>query len=111
MKPPRARAVDTSQAPAAFANDIEAYLGFISLERGLAKNTIVAYRRDLDQAAQFFARRGAADWRAVTGAQAAEWLHSLSGQAYTVASLARKLSALRNLARFLVREKRRDDDF
>lgn len=103
--------VDHSRAPAAFAHDTEAFLGFIGLERGLAKNTSAGYRRDLDQAALFFARRGAADWRNVTCDQAAAWLHSLSSADYTVASLARKLSALRSMARFLVREKRRDDDF
>ncbi|MSU22992.1 MAG: site-specific tyrosine recombinase XerD [Opitutus sp.] len=103
--------VEHSQAPAAFANDIEAFLGFIGLERGLSKNTIAAYTRDLDQAARFLARRGAADWRAVTAAQAGEWVHSLSRERYAVASLARKLTALRMLARFLVREKFREDDF
>lgn len=111
MKAPRARAVDLSQAPAAFVGEIEAFLGFVSLERGLSQNTIVSYRRDLDQAAQFLARHGVAGWRGVTGAQAAAWVHSLSGASYTVASLARKLSALRSLARYLVREKIREDDF
>lgn len=111
MKAPRARAQDLSQAPAAFAGDIEAFLGFVSLERGLSANTIAGYRRDLDQAAQFLSRRGAVDWRTVSGAQAAEWIHSLSAASYTVASLARKLSALRSLSRYLVREKIRDDDF
>jgi integrase/recombinase XerD len=100
-----------SQAPGAFANDIEAFLGFISLERGLAKNTVAAYTRDLDQAAKYFSRHGAADWRAVTAAQAGAWVHSLSSARYTVASLSRKLTALRMLARFLVREKIRADDF
>jgi integrase/recombinase XerD len=103
--------VDSSRAPAAFANDIEAFLGFIGLERGLAKNTSAGYRRDLDQAAAFFSRRGVAHWRSVTGEHAAAWIHSLSNADYTVASLARKLSALRSMARFLVREKLRDDDF
>jgi integrase/recombinase XerD len=103
--------VDHSRAPAAFATDIEAFLSFISLERGLAKNTIASYGRDLDQAAKFLARTGVADWRSVTGQQAAAWVHSLTASRYTVASLARKLSALRMLARFLVREKIRDDDF
>jgi integrase/recombinase XerD len=103
--------VDHSRAPAAFANDIEAFLGFMSLERGLSKNTIASYRRDLDQAAQFLARRGVADWRTVASEHAASWVHSLSTEEYAVASLARKLSALRMLARFLVREKIRDDDF
>lgn len=102
---------DHSRARAAFANDIEAFLSFISLERGLAANTVASYRRDLDQAAAFLARAGAKDWRGVTAAQATAWMHGLSSDDYTVASLARKLSALRMLARFLVREKLRDDDF
>ena len=103
--------IDHSQAPAAFAQDIEAFLAFISLERGLSKNTVAAYRRDLDQAAQFLGRGGAAGWRAVTPAQAGGWIHSLTSARYSVASLARKLTALRMLARFLVREKLRADDF
>lgn len=102
---------DASQAPAGFANDIEAYLGFIALERGLAKNTIAAYRRDLDQAAHALAKHGARRWAEVSPAQAAEWIHSLSEARYTATSLARKLTALRNLAHFLVRERVRDDDF
>lgn len=102
---------DDSQAPAAFAGEIEGFLGFIALERGLSANTVAAYRRDLDQAAKFLAARGATGWAAVSGERAAEWIHSLSGARYTPASLARKLSALRMLARFLVRERVRDDDF
>jgi integrase/recombinase XerD len=102
---------DASRAPGAFSGDIEALLGYLGLERGLSKNTLLGYRRDLDQCAVFLARRGAADWRTVTGAQAGEWIHALSGTDYTVTSLARKLSALRGLAHFLVRERLRDDDF
>ena len=51
---------DHSRAPDAFANEIEGFLGFISLERGLSANTIASYRRDLDQAAEFFHRERAA---------------------------------------------------
>ncbi|PTX97763.1 site-specific tyrosine recombinase XerD [Opitutus sp. ER46] len=95
----------------AFADDIDAFLAFISLERGLAKNTIVSYADDLKQAAAFLARQGVADWRSVTAAQAEAWIHSLSAGRYSVASLSRKLSALRMFARFLVRERFRADDF
>lgn len=102
---------DHSQAPGAFASDIEAFLNFAELERGLSRNTVSAYRSDLDQAAAFLARRGVADWRMITAAQAGEWVHSLDGERYKTASLSRKLAALRMLARFLVKEKIRDDDF
>ena len=102
---------DHSRAADGFASDIEAFLGFMSLERGLARNTISGYRRDLDQAATFVARHGATSWRTVAADQVAAWVQSLSRADYTPASLARKLSALRMLSRYLVREKRRDDDF
>lgn len=101
----------TSQAPGAFASDIDAFISFLKLERGLARATGENYQSDLDQCARFLARRGAADWRTATGEQVGAWIHSLSGEDYTVASLARKLTALRGLARHLAREKLRDDDF
>lgn len=100
-----------SRAPDAFVEPIEAFLNYVSLERGLSANTVASYRRDLDQAATYFARLGALNWRQVTRAQAADWIHSLSNAHYRVASLARKLSALRMQARFLVHEKIREDDF
>ncbi|MBI5770375.1 MAG: tyrosine recombinase XerD [Verrucomicrobia bacterium] len=108
---PKSRADDASQAPAAFADDIESFLSYIQLERGLSRNTVAGYRRDLDQAAAFFGRQGATGWRATTADLAGTWIRSLSLGRYTVASVLRKLAALRMLSRHLVREKIRDDDF
>lgn len=107
---PRSRTTDDSQAPAAFAEDTQAFLNFLALERGLSVNTRAGYRNDLDQCAAFLARRGVADWRSVRPADAEAWVHSL-GSGYTATSLARKLTALRMLARFLVHEKLRADNF
>lgn len=103
--------VDASRAPDAFAEGIEAFLGFIALERGLSAHTVAGYRRDLDQAAAFFARSGVGGWAAVTPALAAAWVQSLADDKYRVTSQGRKLSALRMLARHLVRERVREDDF
>jgi integrase/recombinase XerD len=107
----QSRRSDTSKAPAAFANDIDAYIAFLELERGLSRHTRENYQRDLDQAANFLSRRGAADWRRVTPAQAAEWTQSLGRGRFAAASLARKITALRMFARFLTRENLRADDF
>jgi integrase/recombinase XerD len=93
----------------AFASDIDAYIAYIDLERGLSRNTRESYQRDLDQCAVFLARKGAKDWRSVTAEEAAEWVRSLSRGA--ASSQARRLTALRMFARFLVREHLRDDDF
>jgi integrase/recombinase XerD len=93
----------------AFASDIDAYLAYIDLERGLSRNTRENYQRDLEQCASFLSRKGVSDWRTVTAEQAGAWIRSLSRNA--ASSQARKLTALRMFARFLVREGLRGDDF
>ena len=105
------RTLALSRAPAAFAGDIDGFIAFLDLERGLSRHTRENYQRDLDQAATWLARQEVADWRTVSPAQAGEWLHSLSRADFAVASLARKLTALRVFARYLMREKLRTDDF
>ena len=42
----------------AFASDIDAYLAYIDLERGLSRNTRESYQRDLEQCAAFAAAQG-----------------------------------------------------
>jgi integrase/recombinase XerD len=93
----------------AFASDLDAFLAYIDLERGLSRHTRDAYRRDLEQAAAFLCPRGVGDWRTVTAEEAGAWVRSLSRR-MAPASQARKLTALRMLARFLVRERLRPDD-
>ena len=107
----KAQRPSVSKAPPAFANDTDAFIAFLALERGLSPHTRENYQRDLDQCAAFLSRHGAADWRTATGDQAGAWLQSLSRGAFAAASLARKLTALRVFARFLVHENLRPDDF
>jgi integrase/recombinase XerD len=95
--------------PSAFASDLDAYIAYLDLERGLSRNTRENYQRDLEQCAAFVAKRGAKDWRSVTPEQARAWVHSLSRGA--ASSQARKLTALRMFARFMVRENLRTDEF
>ena len=99
------------KASAAFGAEIDGFIGFLELERGLSRRTCEGYQSDLAQCAAYLARHGVKGWDAVTGDQASGWIRSLSGDDYTVASLARKLAALRGLARHLIREKVREDDF
>jgi integrase/recombinase XerD len=95
--------------PSAFESDLDAYLAYLDLERGLSRNTRESYQRDLGQCAAFLARRGVLDWRAVKPEDASAWVRSLSRGA--ASSQARKLTALRMFARFMVRERLRPDDF
>jgi integrase/recombinase XerD len=100
-----------SKAPAHYASDIDAFIAFMDLERGLSRNTRENYQRDLDQAAAFLDKHKVKDWRAVSEDQASAWLRDLSESGMATASLARKLTAVRVFARFLVREGLRPDDF
>jgi integrase/recombinase XerD len=104
--------VTHSRAPSAFAGEIDGFLGYIGLERGLSENTISAYQGDLDEAARYFAEHGCPSWQTVTPKLSAQFVHSLKRtKKNAVASLARKLTALRGFSRYLVREKLRQDDF
>ncbi|HKK17906.1 MAG TPA: tyrosine-type recombinase/integrase, partial [Opitutales bacterium] len=90
---------------------MEAFLAWLELERGLSANTIQAYARDLVQCARFMRDCGASDWSEVDGTMVSQWSADLSRKDYARTSQSRKLSALRMLARHLVSENYRKDDF
>ncbi|MEN3792481.1 site-specific tyrosine recombinase XerD [Fulvimarina sp. MAC3] len=87
---------------------IEAFLEMMAVERGAADNTLQAYSRDLD-AARGFLRPHGGFMRADSDAIRA-YLNDLSAQGLSEATRSRRLSALRQLYRFLYTEGRRGDD-
>jgi integrase/recombinase XerD len=88
---------------------IESFLEMMSAERGAAGNTVEAYRRDLDDTAEFLASRGVKLLDAgVEDIRAA--MADLSKRDFAVASQARHLSSLRQFYRFLYAESHRADD-
>jgi integrase/recombinase XerD len=88
---------------------IEAFLEMLSAERGAARNTLSAYQADLADFTRFASTRGATVDRADTLTLRA-YLESLSASGLAARSAARRLSALRQFHRFLLREGVRDDD-
>lgn len=107
-----AEGAKVAEIPEAMRAAIEDYGNVLTLERGRSDHTLAGYESDLRQCAAWLAeRKGVMDWGAVTPGLAMDWLYSLSGDEFAVASLARKLSALRGFARHLVREESRADDF
>ena len=87
----------------------EAFLEMLTAERGAARNTLAAYGADLDDFSGFAAARGQSVARAddTTLHAYLAHLHDLGLSARTAA---RRLSALRQFHRFLLRERIRDDD-
>ena len=88
---------------------IEAFLEMLAAERGAARNTLAAYQADLTDFSAFAAGRGTA----VSGADAAvlqSYMASLRAAGLSARTAARRLSALRQFHRFLLREGVRPDD-
>jgi len=88
---------------------IDLYLDMLAAERGAAVNTLEAYRRDLEDFSADLGRHGGTVATANSDAIRA-YLGRLSGRGFSAASVARRLSAIRQLYRFLYAEGNRKDD-
>jgi integrase/recombinase XerD len=88
---------------------LEAFLEMMAAERGAAANTLEAYRRDLTDyhAAIRKAGKTALD---VGTEDIRAYLRTLKGRGFSAATGARRLSAIRQLHRFLYAEGMRADD-
>ena len=88
---------------------ISLFLDMLAAEQGAGSNTLDAYRRDLVDFSEFLARAG----NDFTGAETQalrDYLADLDGRGFKSSSVARRLSAIRHLFRFLLNERIRSDD-
>ncbi|MBV8568495.1 MAG: tyrosine recombinase [Methylobacteriaceae bacterium] len=86
-----------------------AFLDMIAAERGAARNTLDAYRRDLADYVDFLRRRGTDPRRADTATIRA-YLADLEVRGFKANSAARRLSALRQFHKFLYGESKSASD-
>ncbi len=84
-------------------HDIRLFLEMQAAERGAASNTIDAYRRDLEDFARHLERAGI-EMRAAPPADIAAYARALTTEGLAPATRARRLSAVRQLYKFLVAE-------
>ncbi|MGE4373368.1 MAG: site-specific tyrosine recombinase XerD [Xanthobacter sp.] len=97
-------------APALSASGpLALFLDMQAVERGASANTLDAYRRDMTDFASFAASTGHALENADTDAIRA-YLAELSSRGFKGATVARRLSAIRQFYRFLFAEGHRKDD-
>jgi integrase/recombinase XerD len=89
---------------------IRTYLDHLSVERGLSRNTLSSYRRDLDRYAEFLREGGIDDLAAVRTRDLTAHLAALRAGGLSAASAARAMSAVRGLHRFAAREGLAPDD-
>lgn len=83
---------------------LEKYLRHLTVERGLAKNSVAAYRSDLAKYLEFLEKQGLSDLALVQPNQIADFLSWLNTQGLKSSSTARFLAAVRGLHRFLLLE-------
>jgi integrase/recombinase XerD len=88
---------------------IALFLDMLAAERGAGTNTLAAYRHDLTALDAHLARAGRTLARAAT-ADLRGYLAALADDEFKPASVARRLSAIRQFFRFLYAENHRSDD-
>lgn len=84
---------------------IQEYLNYIAVERGLAKNTIAAYARDLRQFAAYMQEQGVDGAGAVNPHTIVDYLNALQKKKMGPASIARKLAAVKSFCHYAYRER------
>src|SRR5437764_5736296 len=88
---------------------INLFLDMLAAKQGAGDNTLDAYRRDLTDFSEFLGRAG----RNFTGTDTQilrDYLADLDTRGFKSSSVARRLSAMRHLFRFLLNERIRSDD-
>jgi integrase/recombinase XerD len=85
-------------------SSIDAFLSDLQLRRGASAHTVENYRRDLEHLCDWLSPLDITSWEGVKRATVRRWIAWMHGEGYAPASIARKLSALRSLFRYLVRE-------
>lgn len=100
--------IGTMQAKGSLSAVVQTFLDFCRIEKGLASNSIQAYRRDLAKFTSYFAPEGGEE---IPGQEAIQrFIDSLYSSGLSARSIARHLTTLRNLYQFLLREGLIDTD-
>jgi integrase/recombinase XerD len=85
--------------------EVGLFLNYLALEKNLREKSIIAYRHDTEQLAQFMTQLGFKSWGEVTRGAVVEYVSAQSQLGLAPASVARRMSSLRSFYRFLLRER------
>ena len=83
---------------------IDSFLTVISVEKGLARNTVEAYSRDLSRLAEFLDSQGIGTWTAVEALHVRAFVAWLRARHLSARSIARHIVTVRRFYRFLQSE-------
>ncbi len=91
--------------PESLSPTIDTFLNMLAVEKGLARNTLEAYSRDLNRLANYLEANGVESWPDGHGSQLRTYFSSLRETGLSVRSITRNLVALRQFYRFLEKER------
>lgn len=84
---------------------IEEFINFLSVERGLSSNTLLAYRRDLNKYIYSLEKNGVSALDHITKEKITNYIYAQKQQGLSANSICRGLAAIKMFHRFLVRER------
>jgi integrase/recombinase XerD len=84
---------------------IDVFLNYLSVERGLSRNTIISYREDLNSYLRFLESRSVDALSKTTKSDITSFMLSQKDRGIAANSIARRLAAIKSFYRFLVRER------
>ncbi|WP_373291338.1 site-specific tyrosine recombinase XerD [Paenibacillus marchantiophytorum] len=91
-------------------NDLQSFIRFLSVERGLARNTLESYERDLQQFVDYLQRQEITTWKDTNKMHITGYLSQMKLLGRASATLSRNLVSIRALFQFLVKERVIDSD-
>ncbi len=83
----------------------DAFLDYLSVEKGLARNTLDAYRQDLTRYNDFLKKEKVSDWNKVSRTHILKFLNAESKRGLESSSIARGLVSIKLFHRFLTKER------
>jgi integrase/recombinase XerD len=111
MKKPKPRSIDpeSPETTPYFTTWLPMYLDYLAVEKGLAANSLAAYRRDLRHFGHYLRERSV-DLETAARIDLVRYFQLLRSAGISARSVARALAAIRGLFRFLVSERHMKND-
>jgi integrase/recombinase XerD len=87
----------------------QAFLSYLTAEKGLSKNTVASYHLDLQKFRDFLMSKGK-DFAAFSKNDIVDFIQRLRDETYSTASVCRFISTIRSLCKYLLVENRISED-
>jgi integrase/recombinase XerD len=91
-------------------DQLESFLTYVSVEKGLSRNTIAAYSTDLRKFQEFLLLRDK-DFVSFSRADIIDFIERLGNEGYSVSSICRIISSIKSLCKYLIIENVIKEDF